>query len=234
MIVIIQCAAGKATNAGHLVTADGKPVTFVAHPEIAPENGSRVYARPDDEAGEGKSWRDVLRAYNRQPSDNPLGVLPAYRLYQNPVYERLVRTLGIASVYILSAGWGLIRSDFLTPYYDITFSPSARGTDAYKRRRKGDRYNDYCMLPEGTEDETLFFGGKDYIPLFCALTRGIRGIRKVFHSSRQAPEAPSCVHVKFETSTRTNWHYECVNALLDGFSSSETPVCSQNARHPGV
>lgn len=220
MIVTIQCAASKSPNAGHLVTAEGKPVTFVAHPEIAPKNDSCVYARPDDDASEGKSWRDILLGYNRQPNHNPLGVLPAYRLYENPVYERLVHTLGVEDVYILSAGWGLIRSDFLTPYYDITFSPTARGTGAYKRRRKGDRYNDCCMLPENTEGEILFLGGKDYIPLFCALTRGMKAIRKVFYSSRRAPEAPSCVHAKFETNTRTNWHYKCANALLDGFHSS--------------
>jgi hypothetical protein len=121
MIVVIQCAARKSRNAGHLVTADGKPVTFVAHPKIASKD-DKVYARPDDDAGEGRSWREVLRAYNRDPRGNLLGLLPAYRLYRNPIYERLVDSVGIDGVYILCAGWGLIRSDFLTPYYDITFS----------------------------------------------------------------------------------------------------------------
>jgi hypothetical protein len=48
----------------------------------------------------------VLLAYNRHPDGNPLGLLPAYRLYQNPVYERVVDKLGTSHVYILSAGWG--------------------------------------------------------------------------------------------------------------------------------
>ena len=74
MIVVIQCAARKSRNAGHLVTTDGKPVTFVAHPEIAPTT-DKLYARPDDDAGGGKSWRDILLAYNRQPDGNPLGLL---------------------------------------------------------------------------------------------------------------------------------------------------------------
>jgi hypothetical protein len=157
MIVVIQCAATKAPNAGHLVTADGKPVTFVAHPKIAPKD-DKVYARPDDDAGEGRSWREVLRAYNRDPRGNPLGLLPAYRLYRNPVY------IG--------------------------------------------------MLPDSTEQEILFFGGKDYVPLFCKLTQNVKGKRKVFHSSGQGPSAPGCMLVKFETTTRTNWHYECVNTLI--------------------
>jgi hypothetical protein len=38
---------------------------------------------------------------------------------------RLVEKFGIEKVFILSAGWGLIRADFLTPNYDITFSGSA-------------------------------------------------------------------------------------------------------------
>jgi hypothetical protein len=40
-----------------------------------------------------------------------------------------VDRFGLENVYVLSASWGLIRADFLTPYYDITFSSSA---DAYK------------------------------------------------------------------------------------------------------
>jgi len=42
--------------------------------------------------------------------------------------------------------------------------------DAYKRRRKADRYEDFRMLPEEMEDEIVFFGGKDYIALFCEST----------------------------------------------------------------
>lgn len=214
MIVVIQCAASKASNAGNLVTADGTPVIFVAHPEIAPKD-NKFYGRPDDDAGQGKSWREGLLTYNQEPRGNVLNLLPAYRLYENPVYERLVDKLGIGNVYILSAGWGLIRSDFLTPNYDITFSPSARGIDAYKRRRKADPYNDFCMLPKDTEDEILFLGGTDYVPLFCSLTKAVRGKRTVFHSAEQAPEALGCVLLKFETSTRTNWHYQCARALLN-------------------
>lgn len=214
MIVVIQCAARKASNAGHLVTADGKAVTFVAHPEIAPTD-NKFYVRPDDDAGEGKSWREVLLAYNREQRGNPLGLLPGFLLYENPVYKHLVGKLGIDNVYILSAGWGLIRSDFLTPYYDITFSPSARGPNTYKRRHKGELYRDICMLPENTVGEVLFFGGKDYVRLFCTLTQKMRVTRKVFHSAAEAPDAPGCIPMKFETIKRTNWHYECANAFVE-------------------
>jgi hypothetical protein len=214
VIVVIQCAASKAHVAGHLLTPAGVPVTFVADPEIAPMDDEHIYARPDDDCGSRTSWRDVLVDYNKNPDGDRLGLLPAYRLYANPVYQRLVDKLGIAKVYILSAGWGLIRGDFLTPYYDITFSASARGDDAYKRRRKADRYEDFRMLPDETADEVLFFGGKDYIPLFCKLSAGVKSKRTVFYSSGHPPDAPGCVLARFETTTRTNWHYECANRAV--------------------
>lgn len=212
MIAIIQCAASKRQSAGHLVSAAGKPVSFVAHPECAPRNSARLYARPDDVSDRGKSWRDVLLEYNNnEANDNPLGLLPAYQLYENKTYKRLTDELGAQSVFILSAGWGLIRADFLTPYYDITFSHYA---DEYKRRHKTDRYRDFCMLPGTTDEEIVFFGGKDYVPLFTQLTVKSRGIRRIFYNSTHPPEAAECILEKFETNTRTNWHYECANAFL--------------------
>jgi hypothetical protein len=120
--------------------------------------------------------------------------------------------MGLQNVYILSAGWGLIRADFLTPQYDITFAQSA---DQYKRRRKTDRYDDFCMLHNQTAD-IVFFGGKDYLPLFSSLTDGTRSKRIVFYNSANAPNLNGCYLRRFETTTRTNWHYQCVSAFLAG------------------
>ncbi len=213
MIVVIQCAASKRPDAGHLVAASGKLVDFVAHPQIAPANPDRVYARPDDLCEDGTTWRQLLLRYNDDPGGNPLRLYPAYQLYENKVYGRLVDRFGSGSVYILSAGWGLIRADFLTPSYDITFSSSA---DAYKRRRKSDQYDDLRMLRGDTEDDIVFFGGKDYLPLFCSLTDTNRSRKIVFFNSANAPRLNCCTLRRFETTTRTNWHYECANAFLDG------------------
>ena len=212
MIVVIQCAASKRPGAGHLVTSIGKPVKFVAHPEIAPTDPACMYARPDDR-GESGTWRQMLVAYNDQPGDNPLGLYPAYQLYENEVYERLVDRYGAGSVYILSAGWGLIRADFLTPYYDITFSQVA---DPYKRRRRTDRYDDLRMLANDINDEIVFFGGKDYLALFGALTNGITGKKLVFFNSQIRPVLHGVTLKHFLTRRRTNWHYECASAFLDG------------------
>ena len=150
--------------------------------------------------------------YNETEKRNPQGLLPAYQLYENRTYRLLVERFGSDSVYILSAGWGLIQSDFLTPYYDITFSPSA---EAYKRRRRTDRFEDFCMLSDEADEEIVFLGGKDYLPLFCKLTEEAKGQKIAFFNSAIAPQFPNCTFKRFETKTRTNWHYECAKALLD-------------------
>lgn len=54
-----------------------------------------------------------------------------------------MRKFGLDNVMILSAGWGLIPAQFLTPRYDITFSASA---EPYVRRRKNQAYEDFIWL----------------------------------------------------------------------------------------
>lgn len=212
MIVVIQCAAKKQASAGHLQTGEGQSVLFVAEPGSAPPTEKVLYARPDDISDFGDSWREVLLRYNRETVANELGLCRAIDLYANPAFHRLATAVGAAQTYILSAGWGLIRGDFLTPNYDITFSAQA---DNYKHRKKSDRYSDLNMLPNKTGNPIFFFGGKDYVPLFCELTKHTNSTRTVFYNSDSLRETPGCSPRRFRTTTRTNWHYECLNAFLD-------------------
>lgn len=215
MRVVIQCAASKRADAGCLRTKTGQPVLFVADPSLAPSDGLYLYARPDDPVESiGETWRQRLQRYN-ESRDNPLGLSRAYELYEHPTYRRLVQRLGVDNVFILSAGWGLIGASYLTPLYDITFSTAVRNSAPYKLRRKHDRYADFQQLPEGVEP-IVFFGGKDYVPLFSTLTANVRGERVVFFNAAVAPAATGCSLKRFATTTRTNWHYECANAFLDG------------------
>lgn len=169
----------------------------------------------DDRAEDGKSWRQVLLDYHRAPGENPLRLVPAYRLYDVNVYQRLAECFGLRNLYILSAGWGFIRADFLTPYYDITFS-KAQNVQPYKRREKSDRYADFCMLSDDADKDIVFLGGKDYLPLFCDLTKAVSGRRTVFYNSSIVPKLDGCTLRLFETTTLTNWHYECARAIIDG------------------
>ena len=219
MIVVIQCAATKRAGAGFLWTQDGRKVLFVADPASAPPSSELVYARPDDQSDTNMTWREALLQYNRNPGANPLGLYSAAALYANPTYGLLAKRFGTDRTYILSAGWGLIGASLLIPYYDITFSMAA---ERYKRRRKGDFYRDLRLSPMVAPEPIVFFGGKNYVPLFCELTKGAKGGRTVFYNSSRAPEAPGCLLERFVTTTRTNWHYECATQFAAG--SLKQPV----------
>ena len=212
MIVVIQCAARKQDHAGRLRALDGRNVMFVAKPDAAPPSGSQVYARPDDVSDTGKSWRTVLQEYNAVPGDNPLGLLPAWQLYKNSTYNILADHCGPDRLYILSAGWGLIRADFLTPNYDITFS-KARNVEPFKRRGHHETYDDF-KLPTGATESIVFFGGRDYISLFCKLTAKAKGHRIVFYAG-SGTDAPGCALRRFGDPF-TNWHYQCARAFVEG------------------
>lgn len=214
MIIVIQCAGSKRSDAGHLVSPAGKPVIFVANPETAPADDAFVYARPDDLSDNGTSWRAVLLKYNEEKHDNPLRLSPAYQLYEDQTYGRLVKRFGVQNAYILSAGWGLIRAGFLTPCYDITFAYKKGKT--YKLRKKTDLYQDFRMLPDQTREHIVFFGGKAYLPLFIELTSSVRSKKTVFYNSGDVPQAPGCVLRRFPAKKNTNWQYDCANDVIDG------------------
>jgi hypothetical protein len=59
-----------------------------------------------------------------------------------------VKRFGIKKLYILSAGWGLLSADSLTPNCDITFNQTA---EPYKQPRISDPFNDFRMFPEHSE-----------------------------------------------------------------------------------
>ena len=214
MIVVIQCAGRKRPAAGCMRDADGRAVLFVGNPENAPPDTPYRYAHPDDISDSGNSWRTELLRYNDAPGGNPLGLLPAWQLYENAIYGHLADRYGVDRLYILSAGWGLIRGNFLTPRYDITFK-RIKDQD-HTRRLSSDRYDDLRMLPADTDQPVVLFVSKGYVPLACELTEGIKGPKYLFYNSAAVPPAPGCVMRKYETTTRTNWQYECAKAFVRG------------------
>jgi len=211
MYAVIQGAAGRQPHTGHMQTRDGRRVLFVADPSQAPDEPGVCHARPDAISNFCATWRKLVLGYNENPRHNPLGLLPAYALYPDEIYARLVEQLGPNKVYILSAGWGMIKASFLTPNYDITFAADA---EPFRRRKSTDGYADFCMLPAHSDEELYFFGGEDYVPLFCRLTAAYPGRRIVFHESVNPPAAPGCTVRRFESGSATNWHHECATAVL--------------------
>ncbi len=219
LTVVIACAGTKSPSAGHLAFGNGRPVKFIADPQAAPKSASMSYSRPDDMASSGLTWRQVLVEYNRDQAENPLGLLPAWRLYEPRSYPRvysdLVEVYGLENIFILSAGWGLVAAEFLLPNYDITF---AAGAESYKKRRPRDQYKDFAMLPTDTARPVVLLGGQDYVPLFCSLTRNVTARRVVFHYSASPPSAANCERRRFraEDAVPRTWYYQCAYGLIQG------------------
>lgn len=215
MNVIIQCAGTKQETAPSFGLKDGRKVVFVAHPELAPATKSILWAHPDAPSDAPQlTWRQRLERENRNRT-NSYGLLKAFQLYTPPAYRALARCFGESSVYILSAGWGLVRADFLLPSYDITFSPRA---EDYKRRRPADAFTDLNQIPRAASGPLVFIGGKDYLPLFRALSANTHAEKIVFFRSEPGRKQPgyregSFTFKPFQTPAKTNWHYGLAELL---------------------
>lgn len=217
MKIVIACAGSKAGNAGYMKTADRRCVNFVGNPaKVMSREPGFCYARPDCGAKGGKTWREKLVAYNKSCKDeNPFGLLQAYKLYKPKIYTQLVEVFGKDNVYILSAGWGLIRASFLTPNYDITFSAPA---GAYNLRRKCDQYCDFNHLGTDIDKDLLFFSGQKYLDLFTKLTQNYNGRRIVYHSTDNMTKNDRIKYVRYPRYF-TNWQYKCAEKVIECYKS---------------
>ena len=180
MKMVIQCAGRKNESAGRLTKLSGDKVLFVAHPDkcFPQANCYRPYDHAD---GTDSMWRDYLKLYN-QKGLNPDNLYHAWELYRPPIYKALVEKYGVQNVFILSAGWGLIRSDFLIPYYDITFSNQGK---PYSKRHPRDQFRDFNQLENcgiHADEAIYFFGGQDYLKLYLSLTQNIVARKVIYHS----------------------------------------------------
>lgn len=218
MQVVIQCAGqknvGPSSAQGHFRNSSGKRIKFLAQPQLTEAGDNFICARPDDPSDKrGLTWRQQLLKYNEK-GENPFGLLQAFKLYRCKVYRDLVEHFGIENVFILSAGWGLIRADFLTPAYDITFK--SIGDRPETRRCKTDQYFDFQQLP---------IRGKS--PIVCFVTGEYRSRienlalnREVLFCQRLDAGKPSKSLKEnerpFKTRALTNWHYSAAQALISG------------------
>ena len=215
--IIIQCGGSKNGEPWTVSGLGGKKVKFVSHPdsescEVTPE--IHLF-RPDDMVPDHiTTWRQYLSDYNKR-KDNPDCLLKAGDLYQDNTYRILIDKFGWENTYILSAGWGLIKSDFLLPYYDITFSHLG---DKCARRHKNDIFEDYNQLLSEplNNDEVYIFVGLEYLPLLYKLTQNIPIKKYIFHKAEFITRKPDFEYIYYNTNRVTNWHYSCAQDFVDG------------------
>lgn len=231
MIAVIQCAGSKQREGGYLSNQTGERVVFVAQPDLAPKADGYEPVHPDGAAPGGRTWREEVLAYN-ESEDNPQGLYTAWELYRPAAYRRLIEALGVENVLVLSAGWGLVRADFRLPMYDITFTSQVKKDRPWTYRRKSDVYDDFLHLPESTTEPIYYFGGSDYVNLFCRLTQHVQSLRTVYYKSAVPPKAPGCVTEQYPANRNTNWHYDCADwfiGQLRGRGSVQAPSPSYDA-----
>ncbi|WP_297511101.1 hypothetical protein [Flavobacterium sp.] len=201
---------------------------FVNKPELSNEH------HPDNKMNDKKtSWRDYLI---KNQSD--INLKKAFELY-NPtktkypnVYLDLFNKYK-TNFYILSAGWGLVNSEYRLPNYDITFSKGKKvplNTIRNKNITVAPIYHDFNQFIDESknllinpEEDILFIGGKDYLKLFYALTQDLPN-RKIIYYKGLFPtclplNSRNIIFRKYYHSnpkTNTNWHYELANKISIG------------------
>ena len=214
MKFVIPCCAKKRKRCW---TFEGRQIIFVAHPDRCTASDRQIFFRPDDPVPHGaQTWREKLWAYN-QMGTNPDDLYRAADLYAQKIYQKLVNRLGWENTFILSAGWGLVRADFLLPYYDITFS---RRADLCNRRGENDEYDDFNHLLDwasvGQSETIVFCGGNDYLPLYYELTQDFPARKVIYHKAKKPQRRPAYVYIAYDTPRRTNWHYSCAEDFVRG------------------
>ena len=207
MIIVISCSGSK--NGENLVYKNNE-ITFVSSPNEENTN----HFRPDSEIpNEKRTWREYI---NSQENNN---LLESYKLYRNKIYSSLYQKYE-SNLFIISAGWGIINSEFKIPKYDITFNKKA---EKNSQRKKTDFFKDFNHLEKVNPNEKIiFFGGADYLKLFYNLTKDLPNEKIIFYKKKNIySELPflknesSFKLIKYETKASTNWHYGCAKDLLE-------------------
>lgn len=212
--IVIQCAGSK-HDCSYFRADDGTRIEFVVHPYKAPQIRGIRYAHPDQPSDNGLTWRQRVLDYNADRGGDASSLEPAYRLYRARQYHQLVDEFGPTDVFILSAGWGLIRSDFLLPHYNITFQRPNSISESYIWRRLNDRFQDFHQLSANSDDLIIFVGGRNYRGYFEIFTADSRARKTVYYNSDSIAPRSGFDYKKFETSRKTNWHYSCADELIE-------------------
>ena len=228
MIVVIQCAGRKHPNTPPL-TFNGNVVHFVAQPQ-----DGQVDKRPWDQIpGSNKTWIDCIKAYNEASGEMPaeyinlnIGTEKSRRLwqcgnlYKPPVYGELMSACGLRNVYILSAGWGLVRADKFIPKYDVTFSQLG---DISVRIAATDRLQCASLSDEIPDNgEINLFISRAHVLYWSHLYRDAAQ-RTVLHwrLGQELPNGQYGTIVKHDCGDQvTNWQYTAARQFIAGLGQT--------------
>ena len=218
MKAVIQCCKTKSTTASFRVR--NQRVKFVVQPKHRSEETDDFPARPDERMpNRTTTWREQLVEYNdtfRATGQNPLGLKQAFELYAPKgytAYSDLLRHFSASNMYILSAGWGLVRADFLLPDYDITFRIQDTPEWCVRKPADAELFHDFAHLtPDVVSNDELvyFFGGGSYLQFFFTATSTLPVKRVVYYSAKTVPDPKKCRGIKYDGKGMT-WMYRCAS-----------------------
>ena len=122
----------------------------------------------------------------------------------------LIRSFRAENVFILSAGWGLVRADYLLPDYNITFSKRQNVPQESRRGKRESGWSDFNQLRDSVEvsEEVHYFGGQDYLDLFYSLSAlDIQRNKFVIHHKAILVHRNGYQYDQYIGNVKTNWHY---------------------------
>lgn len=223
MVVVISCSGPK--KGRYLLNQNKQKIKFVSAPNYCNNTESAkdtLFFHPDDLIEDNKSGRDIVLEMQNESSY----LTKAYELYKerldlnDEIYVNLYNKFK-SNLYIISAGWGLIRADFKLPNYDITFKT---GVSACNFRSFQALFNDFNHLKNIPIDEIIvFIGSPDYINLFYSMTKEIPNKKVIFWKLAGTPsnfkkilnDKNYCFKY-YKTSKRQGWYYELARKLING------------------
>jgi hypothetical protein len=202
--IVMMCSSDKNES----FFTNFKEITFKAI-----SNG-KSHFHPDDFMFDGqKNWRTFLQENQLDPN-----LIRSFELYKRDEYRALHERFG-DSFYILSAGWGLINSEYRLPKYDITFS---NYSDNSAKRKTVQQYQDFNQLKSNQSEDVVFIGGRDYLPLFYQLTKHLKN-RKIVYYFGDLNTLPKPKHNVssfnfrlFSSKNNRKWHYELAQLFSKG------------------
>jgi hypothetical protein len=159
-----------------------------------------------------KSWREYLIEHQ-----NDKNLKKAYKLYSRKEYISLYDKFK-DSLYILSAGWGLVSAEFKLPIYDVTFSSKSGSTN---KRDKGIKFNDFNQLEISDNEDIVFIGSGNYLPLFYSLTFNLPNRKLIFFFGKGNNLPQPMVNqntfkfINFQSLNNRSWYYELANLLCE-------------------
>jgi len=180
-------------------------IKFVASPKCA-NDGLNLYCIPDDKIpGYEKKWRDLIVEQNHE------NLVRGFELYKNDIYRYLYQKYG-DNFYILSAGWGIIRSSYKLPAYNISYSKQA---DELIKRTEHMQWNDFNHLQDdvnagiiSSDAVIVLFSSVDYLSSFYNLTSEIKNRKKIFFKAKGIIQKEGYEYEYYNENIMTNWFYK--------------------------